>query len=635
FAHEPTTPPESPVTPDNLAYVIYTSGSTGKPKGTMLHHRGLCNFVRAWHQDVRVEPDDRVLQFAAFSFDASVAEVFTTLLAGAELLLARREALLSTPDLARLLQEQEVTAVTLPPVVLKMLPTEGLEALRTVMSAGEACSPEIVARWAPGRRFFNGYGPTEVTVAATWALLEAPLPEGTTNVPIGRPFANVRVYVLDAHRRPVPIGVPGELCVGGTGVGRGYLHRPDLTAERFIPDPFSNVPGARLYRTGDLVRFRPDGSLEFLGRIDHQVKVRGFRIELGEIEVALRRHPRIQEAVVLAREDRPGEKRLVAYVVPPPHDGAAPTVSELRTFLQETLPDYMVPAAFVVLDAMPLTPSGKVDRRALPAPDQARPDLEGAYVAPRTREEEILAQIWAEVLGVERVGVHDNFFELGGDSILSIQVIARANQAGLRLTPRHLFQAPTVAGLAALAGTGRAVEAEQGIVEGPVPLTPIQHWFFERNLPNPHHWNQAVLLEVHRPLAPALLEQTIGHLLAHHDALRLRFRRRGEEGTRRRGDEAMRRRGDEAMRERGDEAGAWEQVNAGLEDTVPLTWLDLSALPEPARRPAIEATAAQAQASLNLTYGPLLRALYFDLGPDVPDRLLLVIHHLAVDGVSW
>jgi non-ribosomal peptide synthase protein (TIGR01720 family) len=397
-------------------------------------------------------------------------------------------------------------------------------------------------------------------------------------------------------------------------VGRGYLNRPELTAERFIPDPFIPSPAsgggreraeARLYRTGDLCRYLSDGNVEFLGRVDHQVKVRGFRIELGEIEAVLGGHPGIAESVALVREDLEA-KRLVAYVVP--NGETAPGVAELRSYLGEKLPEYMIPAAFVTLGALPLTPNGKVDRRALPAPDESRPDLEAVYVAPRTEVENTLAAIWSGLLGIEQVGVHDNFFELGGDSILSIQAVSRANQAGLKLSPRQLFEHPTVAGLAAVAGTGPTVQAEQGTVEGPVPLTPIQRRFFEMDLPQPHHWNQSVLLVVHTPLEPELLKQTLAHLLTHHDALRLRFER---------------------------DQGDWRQVNAGLEEKAPFTRVDLSEVPEEEQRAVIEMHAGALQASLDLAAGPLLRMAYFDLGSEWADRLLMVVHHLAIDGVSW
>jgi amino acid adenylation domain-containing protein/non-ribosomal peptide synthase protein (TIGR01720 family) len=589
--------------PEHLAYVIYTSGSTGTPKAVLLEHRGLCNLVAAQIRDFAMGPRSRVLQFAALGFDAVVSEVFVTLVAGATLCLARRERLLPGPGLTTLLREQRITSVTLPPSALAVLPADDLPDLRSILSAGEPCSAEIVARWAPGRQFFNAYGPTEATVGVTLAACS---PDGRSP-PIGRPIANKRVYLLDAHLEPVPVGVAGELCIGGVGLARGYLGRPDLTAERFVPDPFAAIPGARLYRTGDLARYRADGAIEFLGRTDHQVKIRGFRVELGEVEAVLGRHPGVREAVVLAREDTPGDKRLVAYVIAEV-PAAAPTIGQLRSYLKERLPEYMVPTAFMMLDALPLTPNGKVDRPALPAPDSARPHLASAFVAPRTPVEARLAEFWAQILGLNRVGVHDNFFELGGDSILTIQIIARAQQAGLHFTPKQIFQHPTIAELAAVAGIPSVIRAEQDIVLGRVPLTPIQHWFFEQNLPELQHWNQAVLLKLRRPLNPALLEKAVERLLTHHDALRLRFRR---------------------------EDSGWQQTNDGPGEAVPFSYVDLSALSEPEQRLAVEASATELQASLNLSAGPLLRIALFDLGPERTGRLLIAIHHLVMDGVSW
>ncbi|MGH8566236.1 MAG: amino acid adenylation domain-containing protein [Gammaproteobacteria bacterium] len=600
IAKEPQGNPPSRVIPENLAYVIYTSGSTGRPKGTLLPHRGLCNVSEAQVRTFGLGPGDRVLQFASLSFDASTFEIVMALRGGATLCLGRRESLLPGPALIRLLQDMAITLVTLPPSALAPLPTEELSGLRIITVAGEACSAELAARWAEAHRFFNLYGPTEGTI---WATTEEYLSDGRT-LPIGRPLINTQVYLLDPHLQPVPIGVPGELYIGGAGLARGYLHRPELTPERFIPHPFSEAPGARLYRTGDLVRYLPEGHLEFLGRLDHQVKVRGFRIELGEIEACLGGHPGIREVVVLAREDHPGEKRLVAYVVA--QEEPAPSVSELRGFLKERLPEYMVPSAFVGLEALPLTPNGKVDRKALPAPE-GRGVAEG-YVPPCTPTEELLAGIWTEVLRQERVGRHDNFFELGGDSILCIQVIARAQQAGLRLTPKQLFQYQSVAELAVVVGTGPTIEADQELVSGAVPLTPIQRWFFEQGLPAPQHFNQAFLLEVESELEPKWAQRVVRQLLVHHDALRLRFI---PEGT------------------------GWRQVHAGLEEAVPFAVVDLSGLAEAQQRPVLEAGAAEQQGSLNLSSGPLLRGVLFKLGAERPGRLLIVIHHLVVDGVSW
>ena len=436
--------PLSGAKPDNLAYVIYTSGSTGRPKGVLLEHRGLCNTATALIRAFDVKSDSRVLQFASFSFDSSVAEVFTTLLAGATLCLATTDELLGETALINLLRKQAISIVTLPPSLLTLLPETDLPALRTLIAAGEACSGEIVQRWARGRRFVNAYGPTEVTVCATTALCDDP----RQVPPIGRPIANTRVYLLDRQRQPVPVGVPGELCVAGVGLARGYLNRPELTAEKFVPDPFSSRPGARLYRTGDLARCLPDGNLEFLGRADQQVKVRGFRVELGEIESALRQQAAVQEAVVMAREDVPGEKRLVAYVVAremPPAD------SKLRAFVKQKLPDYMVPSVFVFMKAFPLTPNGKVDRKALPMPQQSRDGCGKSFLAPRDPLEQQLAKLWEKIFSVEPIGIRDNFFELGGHSLLAVRLFAQVEKrTGKSLPLATLFQAPTIEQLAAI-----------------------------------------------------------------------------------------------------------------------------------------------------------------------------------------
>ncbi len=593
------------VVPENLAYIIYTSGSTGQPKGTLLQHKGLVNVARVMIKDYEEGPGKHILQFASISFDASASEIYPALLSGATLHLATRDALLSVSELTEILQSQKITNIVFPPTMLSVLPGESFPDLQTVVSAGEACTWEIARTWAPNRKFLNGYGPTETTIATTWFVVDR-LDIGTNTVPIGSPIQNYRVYLLDDYLNPVPIGVPGELYVGSVGLARGYLGRPDLTAERFVPNPFDDTPGSRLYRTGDLVRYLPDGNMEFVGRVDFQVKIRGFRIELGEIEAILRQHPEVQDVVVIAREDNPGEKKLVAYVVAKENREIA--IAELRNFLKERLPDYMVPAAFVQLETLPLTNSGKVNRRALPKPEYDRSELMAEYVPPKTPEEKILAEIWSQVLGVKQVGIHDNFFELGGDSILSIQIIARANQAGLQLTPKQIFEHQTIAELATVAGKGPAIEAEQGIVTGELPLTPIQHWFFEQELPDPHHFNQSILLTVKEPMEAGILREVVRHLLIHHDALRLRFERTGP---------------------------GWRQFNAGVDEAIPFHYLDLSKITPDMRSIALEIAAEEFQASLNLAEGPLFRIVYFHLGADEPGRLLIVIHHLAVDGVSW
>ncbi|HJZ03951.1 MAG TPA: amino acid adenylation domain-containing protein, partial [Streptosporangiaceae bacterium] len=482
IAEEPETAPRNGADPDNLAYVIYTSGSTGRPKGVMIPHRGAMNLAQAQCAQLPLGPHDRVLQFASFSFDAAVWDLLMSWRGGAALVMADRHDLLPGEPLLTVLERHAVTTVLLPPSALAALPAAPLPRLATLIVGGEACTPEILAPWLAGRKVLNAYGPTEASVCTTVFGCVA---DGRTPA-LGRPLANTRTYVLDNAFEPVPVGVAGELYIGGIGLARGYAGRPALTAERFVPSPFGT--GERLYRTGDLVRWRPDGNLEFLGRIDDQVKVRGFRIELGEIEAALAAHAGVRQAAVVAREET--DRRLVAYVVPA--DGATPDVGDLRAHLGRTLPDHMVPQAFVTLASLPLMPNGKLDRKALPAPGPQGAGTD--YVAPRNDIEATLARLFAEVLGHPRVGILDNFFELGGDSILCVCLVSLARGHGIGITPRQIFEHQSVGSLAAHAVVSDAV-SEAGIISGIAPLTPIQHWFFQQ--PGPiEHFNQAVLLQV-------------------------------------------------------------------------------------------------------------------------------------------
>jgi amino acid adenylation domain-containing protein/non-ribosomal peptide synthase protein (TIGR01720 family) len=601
--------PPSVTNAEDLAYVIYTSGSTGIPKGIAVTHRAVNRLVLNTDY-VPVQPSDRIAQASNASFDAATFEIWGALLNGACLVGVSREASLSPRDLAAVLREQGVTILFLTTALFNAVAREDASAfsgLRHLLFGGEAVDParvREVLEGGPPRRLLHVYGPTETTTYATWHLVEE-VPEDATTVPIGRPIANTTAYVLDARMNAVPVGVAGELYLGGDGLARGYLGRPELTAEKFVPDPFGGDPGGRLYRTGDLVRHREDGSIEFLGRIDHQVKVRGFRIELGEIEALLRRQPVVKDAVVVLREDHPGDKRLAAYVTA--EDGQTLDTSELQRRLKGKLPEYMVPSAVVCLESLPLNPNGKVDRGALPVPDAPRCDE--ALVLPRNDVEKRISAIWSEVLHVDEIGVHDNFFALGGDSILSIQIVARAAQAGLHFTPREIFQHQTVAELAAVAATASGIaEAEQNAVSGALPLTPIQRWFFEQDLPAPQHFNQALVLEAARPLDVRLLEKALAQLEAHHDALRLRFTRG---------------------------ASGWEQEIVAFGPEARVQNVDLSAVAPGHQPAAVEAVAAGLQRGLSLADGPLLRAAWFELGADRRRRLLLVIHHLAVDGVSW
>jgi len=512
------------VEPENLAYVIYTSGTTGKPKGVMISHQALCNHTQ-WMQDAfPLNGKDKVLQKTPISFDASVWEFYAPLVAGAQLVMAQSDWQKDVCSLIETMARYQVTIVQMVPsllqVIISLKKIEAIKSLKRIFCGDEKLPLTLMVETLNklNIELINLYGPTEACIDATfWRCFP-----NEFIVPIGAPIANTKSYILDSHLRPVPVGTPGELHISGTCLARGYLNRPELTAEKFITDPFSDDPDSRLYKTGDLTRYLPDGNIEYLGRIDNQVKIRGFRIELAEIEAVLATHPLVAENAVIVHEASETDKRLVAYIMP--HQGQAIENRALRDFLGERLPDYMIPSVFVTLDALPLSPNGKLDRQALSRLSVNYQLSEETFVAPRTSDEKLLAEIWALVLGIERVGIHDNFFGLGGDSILSIQVISRANQVGMKLTPRQFFHSQTIAELA------REVEhcdsddqIEQGMVSGKVPLTPIQHWFFKQDLPEPHHYNQSLMLEVSPNLKPDLLKLIVSQLLQYHDALRLRF----------------------------------------------------------------------------------------------------------------
>jgi amino acid adenylation domain-containing protein/non-ribosomal peptide synthase protein (TIGR01720 family) len=609
----------SDVMTDNLAYVIYTSGSTGKPKGVLITHRSVVNHSTAIARRFDLQSSDRVLQFAPMNFDVAAEELFPTLSSGAAVVLLPDYARSSLIDFTNFLTRRGLTVLNLPTSYwhqwvfeLSRFHINPPAALRLMVVGSEKVLTEQFNAWrklAGERvRWLNAYGLTETTITST-VYESTEVSENLTigSMPIGQPIANTEAYVLDQHLEPVPIGVAGELYLGGECLARGYLDDSALTAERFIPHPFSHATGARLYRTGDVVRYLPNGNLEFSGRLDSQVKVRGFRIETGEIEAALATHDSLREALVIVREDTPGTKRLVAYVLADREH--LPTTGELRRHLKERLPEYMIPSAFVPLDEVPLTPNGKVDHQALSALEQARPGSESDFIAPHTDLEKLLALIWSSVLGVQQIGIYDNFFELGGDSILSIQIVARANQAGLSLTAKELFQHQTIAGLASVAKIDHQMpDAEQCIVQGPVPLTPIQRWFFEQNLSDVHQYNQAVMLQTKQGLDSSHLERALQSLVEHHDALRLRF----------------------FQAEKG-----WQQFNAAQESERVFTCVDISKLVDEERESALKTVTANLEASLNIERGPLVRATFFDVGASKPGRLLIVVHHLAIDGVSW
>jgi amino acid adenylation domain-containing protein/non-ribosomal peptide synthase protein (TIGR01720 family) len=595
--------PACTVLPEHPAYVIYTSGSTGRPKGVVVSHAGVTSLLSSQAERLRVGPGSRVLQFASPSFDATFWELCMGLLSGAAVVVAGAEGLQPGEPLAGTLKTHGVTHATLPPVVLAAMEA-GPELLPggTLVSAGEALAGEVADRWSVGRDLINAYGPTESTVCAS---MSGPVTAGTPP-PIGRPVSNMRLYVLDAGLQPVPPGVIGELYLAGAGLARGYLGRPGLTAERFVASPFGG-PGERMYRTGDLARWRRDGQLDYVGRADDQVKIRGFRIELGEVEAVLARHGTAGQVAALVREDQPGVKQLVAYVVPSP--GAEADPARLRAHVGESLPDYMVPAAVVVLDAFPQTPNGKLDRRALPAPDLSA--ATGGRAASGAREE-ALCRLIGELLGLSAVGADDSFFDLGGDSIMSIQLVSRARQAGLAITAQQVFEHKSPAALALVAvGTEEApaspLTARSGI--GRVPATPIVHWLRERGGPI-GRFHQSVLLHTPAGLTQDQLTGTVQALLDRHDALRARLVREDD--------------------------WALEVPEPGTVPAAPLiSRTDLPEADGETLRAAVAAHAETASGRLDPDAGVMLQAVWFDAGADRAGRLLLLIHHLVVDGVSW
>ncbi|SMF97468.1 non-ribosomal peptide synthase domain TIGR01720/amino acid adenylation domain-containing protein [Methylomagnum ishizawai] len=587
--------------PEQLAYLIYTSGSTGQPKAVAVAHGPLSLHCQAIAERYGMTPDDRALHFATLGFDAAVEQWIVPLIAGA-CLVVRGPELWSAEQAYTTLAEQGVTWFEMPPAYLAEVARWAVERgktlpLRACSVGGEAVPREtldLIRRAVGTAPIVNGYGPTETVITPlVWtAGPETPCP--TAYAPIGTPVGERSAYVLDADLNLLPVGVAGELYIGGTGLARGYWRRPGLTAERFLPDPFG-AAGARLYRTGDRARLLADGSVEYLGRTDHQVKLRGYRIELGEIEAGLLAHPAVTEAVVWVHGEG-SAKRLLAYVV------AGTGADELKGHLRGCLPEYMVPAQILRLDRLPRLPSGKLDRKALPSPEWTGQGA--AFRSPATAAEQALATIWREVLGLERVGLDDNFFELGGDSIVSLRVVSRARQAGWAIAPKDVFLHQTVAALAAHADKldprpmgGSNANAAQGVV----PLTPIQAAFFEEAIPNRQHWNLSLLLETRRALDLSALEAALRHLVGHHDALRLRYRAEG---------------------------GAWVQRYAEASRSE-LLWLR-----EAADAQEIEHIAQAAQRSLDLETGPVLRAVHIAVA-DGSYRLLLVAHHLVVDGVSW
>ncbi|MBA2322467.1 MAG: amino acid adenylation domain-containing protein, partial [Pseudonocardiales bacterium] len=603
----------APLRAAHPAYVIYTSGSTGRPKGVVVAHQSVVDLALWAAADFGVSGLSRVVASTSLNFDVSVFEIFCPLTVGGCIEVVRDVLALGE----RPSEHGTASLVSAVPSAFSQLLAQGtmVVAPERVVLAGEALSARAardIRAALPDSRIANIYGPTEATVYATAWYCDPDQGISDQAPPIGRPITNTRVYVLDPVLRPVPPGVPGELYLGGRGLARGYLKLSGLTAERFVADPFAGA-GTRMYRTGDVVRWTPTGEVEYLGRADHQVKIRGFRIELGEVEAAVARHGDVAEAVVVVRAEESGHKRLVAYLVPAPGAATDPAAdpAELRRFVSRVLPDHMVPAAFVSLAKLPLNPNGKLDRLALPVPDWSA-GMGADYLAPRNPVEQVIAEIWAEVLGVEQVGVEDNFFALGGDSILSIQVVARAARAGLRMRSRDIFLHQTVASLAPNVTAAELEPVEQGPVTGAVPLTPIQSWFFDTRTTAQGHFHQSLSLELAEAVDEAALCTALAMLLEHHDALRMRF---------------------EQVDDR------WCQRNAPVEPVEVLRRVDLSPMEgdtaDGDRRTMMAKVLGGIQADVDLGRGPLLAAVLFELGDGQRPVLVLTVHHLVVDGVSW
>ncbi|WP_414620773.1 amino acid adenylation domain-containing protein [Calothrix sp. CCY 0018] len=596
---------------EDLVYVLFTSGSTGKPKGVAVEHRQLLNYLNGILDKLKPVDSANFATISTIAADLGNTVIFPALCTGGCLHVISHERATNPEALLDYCDHHPIDYLKIVPSHLNALLTaskpEKILPKRCLILGGEALSwnlVETLQKYAPNCRILNHYGPTETTVGVlTYSLNGEAIKDRSEIVPLGRPLSNIQIYILDHYLQPVPIGVTGELHIGGNSLARGYFNQVELTKRKFVDNPFNDEVGSRLYKTGDLARYLPDGNIEFLGRIDHQVKIRGFRIELGEVESVLQQHPTIRETVVLAQEDDSGNKRLIAYIVPHQHTF---TATDIRDFLKQKLPDYMIPLAFVQLKSLPLTPNGKVDRQALPDPEQVRPELAQTFVQPRTPAEETIAKIWAQVLRIERVGINDNLFELGGDSIMTIQIAARVNQVGLQVTPKQIFEYPTVASLAAVIDTNLNIQSETGLL----PLTPMQRRFFEEHLSKPQHCNQTLVLEVQKIIVPDLFEEAVQYLLQHHEALRFQFN---------------------------SQQSAWQQSNTVTDavKTASFSYIDLSGQLAEQQETALESILSELQTSLNLAEGLLLRAALLNFGNNQPQRLVLVIHYLVADSISW
>ncbi|MEQ8168655.1 MAG: amino acid adenylation domain-containing protein, partial [Candidatus Eremiobacterota bacterium] len=585
--------------PKDLAFIIYTSGSTGKPKGVMLEHHSLVNLCLWFNSNRQLSEKDNMAKFASFGFDASILEIFPSFVSGATLYVISDDIRLSPSELNTYFEENNITVCFFPTNFAEQFINQfDNSSLRWLITGGDKLKTYRDRNYS----VVNIYGPTECTVFTTDFIVD----KYYENIPIGKPMGNMSVYILNKYNRLTPVCVPGELCIYGAGMGRGYLNRPDLTAEKFAENPF--VPGEKMYRTGDLARWLPDGNIEFVGRIDHQIKIRGYRVELGEIEEALKKLEGIKDTVVLAKTDKDGNKYLCTYYI----SDIKLKPSQLQKELSEFLPNYMVPSCFIKIDKIPLTTHGKLDRKALPETEQGDLDSHETYVAPRNEKEEILAGIWQKVLKCQRVGIYDNFFHLGGDSIMSIQVAARAHNEGINITASQLLHHPTIASLCVETEKKILPERDMAPLTGEVPLIPVEKWFFEQEFIHLNHFNQSFLFTLKEEGNREIIEKTLDLLVNHHDGLRLRFRQ-GEGGT----------------------DDRWIQYYEKPDEcSVSLEMVDLSSVPEDSSL-FITKKCNFIQESLDITEGPVMRACLFKGHRDGRDRFFIVIHHLCIDMVSW
>jgi len=592
----PVNLPSVGVSGRNLAYIIYTSGSTGQPKGVLIEHRGIVNTIVSQISEYEVSSLDHCLQFSNPSFDASIWEIFISLLSGSRMCIVSEAVKGDTTLFSRYIEEQGVSWATLPPAFLKLLEVSELSGIRTLITAGEEAPIDKALAFSDlGNRYVNAYGPTETSICAS--VFSGDI---TAKVPIGKPIANTSIYIVSDSDELQPVGVVGELCVAGSGLARGYLNREDLTTEKFVANPF--VEGERMYRTGDLARWLPSGDIEFIGRKDDQVKIRGYRIELGEIEQVLSELSYIHSCCVVALSEGSGSKRLVGYVVV----GEGYDRSVMQQDLSNLLPDYMVPGVWVELDVMPLTRNGKIDKKGLPSPDMSSVSSQ-EYVGPRNAIEEQLAAIWQELLGVERVGVYDNFFELGGDSIITIQIVTHINKLGYYLQARDVFENQTISELYQVIVNGAAkIEGEQGVLTGAVALLPIQNWYFDQVHDDDTHFNQSVFLSIAKTIERSSIEQVVKIVVSHHDALRFSYKK---------------------------EENQWIQNYSEIEGV--LEFVDINATDNNLEE-LIPEICNSYQKSLNIQNGEVFKVIYIKT-PDseTMNRLLIVAHHLVVDGISW